>query len=221
MQLSADGGASVPAGTILSIDGSSYQADEPVGLWVNVPDGTIVSNDSLGQTDTYVDGTVIPLNKMASTDDYGAFAYALDTSGLPNGNYSVVAHGLDSDVEAVLSFTIDGSMPAIDRLKAESDTSAVAAGTVLTIRGASYQADEPVGLWINIPDGTVISNDSLGQTDTQIDGTVIPLNAMAFADDTGEFTYSLNTSGLPSGNYSLVAHGLNSNMDNVLTFTIK
>ena len=174
----------------------------------------------MGQTDFTVDGTVVPIDAMTSTDDNGAFTFAVNTTGLPDGNYSVVAHGLNSRTEQVFTFTISGTVSTQSPLTVEGSTS-VAAGTLLTIHGMSYQADEPVNFWINVPSGTTISNASLGQTDTTIDGTVIPLDVLTSTDDFGAFTYTLNTAGLPSGSYSLVAHGLNSKMDNVLKFTIQ
>jgi hypothetical protein len=219
-QLTVEGDTAVAAGTLFTIQGASFEADEPVGFWINVPDGTTVPKDSLGQTGTHIDGTVIPLDAMASADDEGAFTYTLDTSGLPGGSYSLIAHGLNSDKEAVFSFTINGSTASTVHLSVEGDTT-VAAGAVLTIQGASYEADEPIGFWINVPDGTSIPEDSLGQTNSYIDGTVIPLDAMASADDQGAFTYTLDTSGLPGGTYSLVAQGLNSDIVGVLSFTVK
>src|SRR5438093_1458361 len=105
--LSVTGDTTIAAGSTLTVNGSSYGADEEIGLWINVPDGTTaVPEDSLGQTDSYVDGTVIPLDAMPTADDNGDFTYTLDTSGLPSGNYSLVAHGLSSKTETVLTFTI-------------------------------------------------------------------------------------------------------------------
>src|SRR5205814_43042 len=98
-QISADGSTSIPAGTMLTISGSSYVADEPVGLWINVPDGVSISADSLGQDNTEVVDGVVGLDNMGSADDNGAFSYTLDTTGLPSGNYSLVAHGLRTGLE--------------------------------------------------------------------------------------------------------------------------
>ena len=56
---------------------------------------------------------------------------------------------------------------------------------------------------------------------TSIDGAVVPLNAMGWADSDGNLTYSLDTTGLPSGAFSLVAHGLNSDQEELLMFTVK
>src|SRR5205814_2245463 len=105
-QISADGSATVAAGTMLTISSSSFEDDESVGLWINVPDGTVVSPDALGQTDTEITDGVIGLNAMGSADSNGQFAYNLDTTGLPSGNYSLVAHGLRTGLEEVLIFTI-------------------------------------------------------------------------------------------------------------------
>jgi hypothetical protein len=165
-----------------------------------------------------VDG-VVGLNAMGSADDNGDLTYAVDTSGLPAGDYSLVAEGLASGEQQELSFTITAA-PA-PQLAASGDTT-VAAGTALNVQGASFQADEPVGMWINVPDGAAIPPDSLGQSDsTVVNGGVVGLNAMGFADDSGTLNYTVDTSGLPAGNYSLVAHGLNSGLEEVLLFTIK
>lgn len=210
----------VASGTMLTVTGTAYGDSEDIGFWINVPSGTVISNASLGQTDSYVDGTVIPLDAMASTDAGGNFSYSFDTTGLPDGNYSLVAHGLDSHIDQVLPFTISGSALQKVSVTIQGD-STVAAGTVLSIKGVSYGDSEPVGFWINAPSGTAISNASLGQTDTYLDGSVIPLDAMAQTDAAGTFTYSLDTTGLPSGSYSLVSHGLDTHTDQVVFFTIK
>src|SRR5439155_1742800 len=103
-----------------------------------------------------------------------------------------------------------------------SDGSAdVVAGTTLTVHGSAFAADESVGLWINVPAGAAIPPVSLGQDNTSVDGAVVPLNAMGWADSDGNLNYSLDTTGLPSGSYSLVAHGLNSDQEELLMFTIK
>jgi hypothetical protein len=217
-QLASEGSANVVAGTTLTVGGSSFEADEYVGLWINVPSGAAIPLKSLGQTDSEVVDGVVGLDKMGSADDSGNLTYTFDTNGLPAGDYSLVAEGLDSGVQQVMSFSIAPAPPA--ELTASGDTT-VAAGTVMNIQGTSFEANEPVGLWINIPADATISPVSLGQDNTTVDGTVVPLNAMGWADSDGNLTYSLDTTGLPSGSYSLVAHGLNSGQEETLMFTIK
>jgi hypothetical protein len=220
-QLAVAGDASVASGSMLTINGTSYGAGEPVSFWINVPAGTTFSNNSLGQTDSAIVDNVAAVDAMALTDDNGSFSFSLNTAGLPSGSYTLVAHGMNTYIEKVISFTIN-TAPATNQVKLTvlGDTT-VAAGTVLTINGANYQASEPVGFWINVPKGTSLASDSLGQTDSYIVANVAPLDAMATADTNGAFSYSLNTSGLPAGTYSMVAHGLESNIDGVVTFTIK
>jgi hypothetical protein len=214
----ASSGSAVTAGTKLVITSSSYEANEDVGFWINVPDGTVVSPDSLGQDNTEIVDGVIPLNDMGSADADGNLSYAVDTSGLPDGDYSLVAHGLSTGREGVIDFTIMNGPPAP---LTGSDNASVTAGTPLTISGASYEADEAIALWINVPDGASIDANSLGQDNTEVVDGVIGLNEMGSADDNGAFTYTLDTTGLPSGTYSLVAHGLASGLEKVLIFTIQ
>jgi hypothetical protein len=209
---------SVATGATVTISGSGYGADENVSFWINAPDGTKISPNSLGQTNSYVTGNVIPLNTMIGADDNGAWTLDLNTSGLPAGSYSLVAHGLSTAKEDVLAFTVSGN-PA-PPLAAPNGAS-MTAGTMFTVNGSSYRPNEEIGFWINVPAGLTISNDSLGQDNTKVIGTVIPLGARPSADANGNFTFNLDTTGLPAGNYSLVAHGLNSKIDTVIAFTIQ
>src|SRR5207253_6933951 len=117
----------VVAGTALTVHGSSFAADEHVGLWVNVPGGASIPLKALGQTDSEVVDGVVGLDKMGSTDDSGNLTYTFDTNGLPAGDYSLVAEGLDSDAQQIMSFNIAAAPPA--ELTASGDTT-VAAGTV-------------------------------------------------------------------------------------------
>src|SRR6478672_9866753 len=154
-QLTAAGGATMAAGSMLTVTSSSFEADESIGFWINVPSGTVVSPDALGQTNTEIVDGVIGLDAMGSADSKGNLAYSVDTSGLPSGNYSLVAHGLNTGREAILDFTItDGPAPTL-ATGAGTGTS-VPAGTILTISGASFEANEPIGLWINVPEGVSI-----------------------------------------------------------------
>ncbi|NTV65992.1 MAG: hypothetical protein HGA65_21000, partial [Oscillochloris sp.] len=59
----------------------------------------------------------------------------------------------------------------------------------LTFSSPSFAPNEPVGLWYNTPDGRAV-----------------PLTT-AFADSDGNLTATLDTTGLPSGSYSIVAYG--------------
>jgi len=217
-QLATEGNTSMAAGNQLTVQGTSFGQNEEISFWINVPDGTQVPKGSLGQTNTTMTGNVIALDSIASTDDNGAFTYTIDTTGLPSGSYSLVAHGLSSQVEQILDFTISGSSAPAPLMSEGSTT--MAAGTPLTLHGSFYKPNESISLWINVPEGTALDSDSLGQNDTKVDGNVVQLYNMPGTDASGRFTYTVNTTGLPAGNYSIVAHGVDSGIENVLSFII-
>jgi hypothetical protein len=104
LTIAADG--PVDAGTLLAVTGTGYAAGERVSLWINTPAGITLPADSLGQTDSTLAGTVVGLDALGLADDQGTIAYTLDTTGLPSGTYSLVAHGWASGLEAVAAFTI-------------------------------------------------------------------------------------------------------------------
>lgn len=79
-----------------------------------------------------------------------------------------------------------------------------AAGTILSMQGNFFGGEEKVSFWLNLPSGKVQGISSMSQSDKQ-----------------GNLNVGLDTSGLPAGNYSLVAHGLCTNVEGVGVFTIK
>jgi hypothetical protein len=126
-----------------------------------------------------------------------------------------------SDPVALIVGTGAVAAPAVTQPLQIAVDGPVDAGTALTVTSTFYAADEPVSLWINTPAGITLAADSLGQSDSTLTGTVVGLDAIGRADDSGLLTYILDTTGLPSGTYSLVAHGWTSGLEGVASFTIK
>lgn len=114
-----------------------------------------------------------------------------------------------------------GTPPASTSALSSDATGPVAAGTALNVSGSFYTAGETIGMWLNTPAGITIPAESLGQTDSTLTGKVVGLDAVGIADGSGMLTYILDTSGLPSGTYSLVGQGLTSETVGVVSFTIK
>jgi hypothetical protein len=83
-------------------------------------------------------------------------------------------------------------------------TDPVAAGTPILFGGAFYGQEERISLWVNVPDKTVLHTEDYG-----------------VADKDGIFTFGLDTTGLVPGVYTIVAHGRNTQVEGVGTFTIK
>jgi hypothetical protein len=62
---------------------------------------------------------------------------------------------------------------------------------------------------------------SLGQGDTTVTSSVAGLDKPGSTDAGGGLSYTLDTTGLPAGNYSLVGEGDNSRLVEVVNFTIQ
>jgi hypothetical protein len=88
LQVAPDG--PIPAGTLVVLGGSFFGQDEPVSLWVNLPDGQVTALD--------------PASERA--DATGTLVVGLNTSGAAPGLYSLVAHGVCTGMEGVGVFTI-------------------------------------------------------------------------------------------------------------------
>jgi hypothetical protein len=146
---------------------------------------------------------------------------ALTISSRATANWNDVNFNRTSQSDGVTLVVGTGAPPAPTKSLAISSTDPVDAGTMLTVSGSIYDADEAVGVWLNTPDGIILPAESLGQTDSTLSGTVVGLDAMGLTDGAGMLTYNLDTTGLPSGTYSLVAQGLTSGMQGVVSFTIK
>jgi hypothetical protein len=214
----------VPAGTLLTISDSGYGSGDQFSLWINLPAGTALTATALGQIDTTVSGSVTGIDKLGAADSAGNLSYTLDTTGLPNGNYSLVVHDNTSGGEQVLPFTI-GTLSAAPapagRALQVAPGNTVDAGTMLTISGIGYGADDAFSMWLNLPAGTSLAATALGQLDTTVTGSVAAIDASAGAGADGALQFTLDTTGLPNGSYGLVVYDRTDNTEQVVPFTIK
>ena len=208
------------------------------GIMVDVPlsSDIVVDNYAAGAGLSFVDA-LTPTDMMirftnmdaGTTDTAQIWAHVASTAGATDsiaGRAMVQwdgGTGPRTNWSDNLMLTLGGSAPAPAGGTAlgVSASGPVPAGTMLTFTGGAFTAQEWIGLWINLPAGTQLAADSLGQTDTALAGAVAPLDLMGWADDTGTLTYNLDTTGLPSGTYSLVAQGVDSGVQYVTSFTIQ
>jgi hypothetical protein len=121
----------------------------------------------------------------------------------------------------VVPFTIQPNAPSSGLALQAAPAGPIGAGTMLTITGTGYGANEPVSFWINLPAGAVPAPASLGQGDTMVTGSVAGLDKQGTTDAGGGLSYTLDTTGLPAGNYSLVGEGDNSRLVEVVNFNIQ
>jgi hypothetical protein len=162
-----------------------------------------------------------PVTILAHISADAPAALTLNSRATVNWNDVNLNRSSQSDAVALLVGTGSVAAPAPTAPLQIAADGPVDAGTLLTVSGSFYDADEPVSLWINTPAGITLATDSLGQTDSTLTGTVVGLDAVGRADDSGLLTYVLDTTGLPSGTYSLVGHGWTSGLEGVASFTIK
>jgi hypothetical protein len=146
---------------------------------------------------------------------------ALTISSRATANWNDVNFNRTSESDGVKLVVGSGAPAPATKSLDISSTDAVDAGTILTVSGSFYDPVEAVGIWLNTPAGITLPAESLGQTDSTLSGTVAGLDTMGLTDSAGMLTYNLDTTGLPSGTYSLVAQGLTSGMQSVVSFTIK
>lgn len=168
--------ASGPADTIFQIYVTGFEPGEQVVTWLNTPAG------------------VQPLALSGTADGNGTVQLQFNSAGLAPGNYSVVVHGLDSDYNSVLSFTITASNVA-------AATTSVA-GILIPVNMSGFKPDEQIVTWLNAPAG------------------VQPLALSGTADGNGNVQLQFNTAGLSAGYYGLVVHGRSSGVEHVLPFSV-
>lgn len=201
--------------------GSTQDADEDnsrgerASYWVNTPGGGIISVETLAEADS--EGrTTRPLITTANTDGRVAFSW-LAPKDLVAGDYSIVIHGLSSQYEAQIFFAIapQGSQTVIQTTVVPP---AAPVGTTFQFVATGY-VEERVSYWINTPSGAVISTEPRDQEDDEDAATTRPLQDQA--DEDGKATVAWTApAGLVPGAYSMVIHGLTSQHEVQIFFTI-
>lgn len=133
------------------------------------------------------------------------------------GAYSLGLQGLTSQHMAQIGFTIapGGSQTMIQTSVAPS---AAPAGATFRFVATGF-GEEKVAYWINTPSGEVISTETRGKRENEKKASSRPLQEQA--NDDGQVTlFWTAPAGLAPGNYSLVIHGLDSQHEVKLFFTV-
>ncbi len=169
--------------------GPIFTPNEAIAFWFDVPSGGAGGFTSSGSTGTVHAQTDGSLNVTISADDWRQ---------LPQSAKTIVAHGIQSGVEAVFQLP---PAPGLDLGLHFS-----AARTISS--AAIFSPAEQIAFWYNRPDGTAASFIPLNDTTTYAAG-----------DGTLDVTI---TSGvwatIPTAITSIVAHGLSSNVTAVYVF---
>jgi hypothetical protein len=171
--------ASAVHDSLVNIHGTGFVPNEQVGIWVTQPDGSVVGHPTQVASDA---------GNIESTFQF--------TSVHQTGRYTFTAYGLLSHYQVFAPFDLLGgtSIPsgwAKVRVAYPASASTTQNGKDIVVSGTLFSPEEPVGLWITLPDGGVRG------LPTQI------------ADGNGDFYADIAIDErLPLGNYKLTASGV-------------
>lgn len=172
--------------------GPIFTPNEAIAFWFDVPSGGaggFTSSGSTGTVHAQADGS---LNVTISADDWRQ---------LPQSAKTIVAHGIQSGVEAVFQLP---PVPGLD-LSLHFSTAHTLSTTAI------FSPSEQMAFWYNLPDGSAAPFNPLNDTATYAagDGTLtVTITAGVWAT-------------IPTDITSIVAHGLGSNVTAVYVFPAK
>lgn len=200
---------------------------EQLSYWINTPGGSVISTEPRTHESDYGSSTK-PLIALASGFGDVTIKWTAPETAVA-GAYSMVVHGLKSDAEVVIPFRIQpaGSQTVIQTTvtpragPAGTEFRFIATG----FEGAGFDAGrggavgEQVSYWFNTPDGGVISTEPRSH-ESDYGNATRPLRH--YADDEGVVNLVWNApADLRPGIYSVVFHGLSSQHQVLLFFTIR
>jgi hypothetical protein len=192
---------------------------EKVSFWINTPDGQTIratdDDDAASYTRASRAGTV-------------TWAWQAPADALP-GAYTLVAHGITSGHDVVIPFAIDGSARGTLITAERTVTpSAGAAGSSFSFALYGFKGDvddgeddqtnnaEEVSFWINLPNGQVIPAVRAGVDADDDNASVVRASRAGKV----ELTWQAPANA-PLGTYTLVAHGNESDREQVVAFEIQ
>lgn len=197
---------------------------ERVSYWINLPDGRILSSEMIAGKGDEADKEQ-PF--QAQANGYGEVTIrwtAPDNAVI--GRYTMVMRGLSSDLEVRLPFTVHakGWQTVV---QTNVKPTAGPAGTSFQFIATGFdpaidkkdQRGEQVAYWFNTPDGTTISSEKRTGTNDRGNDTK-PLLHYADEDGVVNLVWS-SPETLKPGIYSVVFHGLTSQHEVVMFFTIR
>jgi len=178
------------AGTTFTFHIGGFDSGERVAYWLNTPNSTILA---IGDRGTSASGGKITTSWTSR-------------AGIPLGFWQLVARGVDSGVQKVVTFEVTGGGNAPAPAGSNVVPPVGSAGTTFTFYTNGFTADERVGYWLNSPAGVVITVD----------------DQQHFANSDGQFSATwAAVAGLTPGAWQLVAQGTESGVLQVISFQIQ
>ena len=179
-----------PAGTTFTFHIGGFDHGERVAYWLNTPNRTILA---IGDRGTNASGGKITVSWTSR-------------AGIPLGFWQLVARGVASGVQKVVTFEVTGGGSA----PAPGGTNVVppigSAGSTFTFYARGFTPDERVGYWLNPPAGAVVTIDDQHH----------------YANSDGQFSATwMAPAVVTPGTWQLVAQGTESGVLQVISFQIQ
>ena len=208
-------------------DGDTVNDAEKVSFWINMPDGHAFRAVRDGAKADSDDKGVAKASRAGQAElTWRA------PENLPAGAYTLVAHGNQSGYEVVVPFQIQGNARGILMTAPASVTPNIgSAGTTFSFVIGGFKGDpddgdddktndaEKVAFWINTPDGQSIRAIRTGLKSEDKDQEKATVD-QAYRDGTVVWSWQALADAAP-GIYTLVAHGLQSEREQVIAIEIR
>jgi hypothetical protein len=205
-------------------DNADNSLGERISYWINLPNGQIISTE-IQKGSGADDDAVKPLMTRANGKGEATIYWTAPEDAIA-GPYSLVMRGTTSDKEIKLPFTVhpDGWQTEVQKNvtpevgPAGSSFQFIATGFDDAIDSRDRRGEQ-VAYWFNTPDGKVIGTEKLGEKNDRGNDTR-PL--LHYADQDGVVNLVwVAPANLAPGRYSAVFHGLSSQRQVVMYFTIR
>lgn len=179
--------ASAEHDALVNIHGTGFYPNEQVGVWITQPDGSVLGYPTQVASDA---------GNIESTFQF--------TSAHQTGKYTFTAYGLTSKYQVFAPFELRGrqSIPsgwAELRVAFPALAETSQNGQAIAVSGTLFKPNEPVGLWITLPDGGV-----RGLPTQRADGNGDFYAVLAIDERLPVGSYKLTASGVESGRLQIV-----------------
>lgn len=202
---------------------SNDRADpgEKLTFWINTPDGRVIDTIRLSEKDK--EGRLeLPFIGTARHDGSFILTWKAPADSII-GDYTLVAHGLSSQRELVIPFVIKPQSAAqsvqytVTPQVGKAGEAFYFAATGFAGGDTKREPGERIAYWINTPDGQVISTVAEKDDDELAPR---PLVDRARHDGTVRLVWIPPVDAL-AGDYTLVMHGLDTQFEVILPFTVR
>lgn len=185
--------ASGPAGTRFGFIASGFQSRERVAVWLNTPDAQVT--------------TVEAESLRRATREGRANWFWTAPEGARTGTYQMVAHGVSSGVERVVTFTIgaEASPTAAPGARFNVNPGEGRPGSLFLFFARGYTKGESVALWVNRPDGRAVA---------------VAAERIEVAEDRLDMSWQAPLDAIP-GRWEMVLLGRTSGTQTVIPFVVR